>query len=78
MKMMYHRERPRCRQIILAFLKKFDCFLEGLLQRKDVYRSKLQKSQDHKMLMDGQFRTGLQIYQEQKKENIQRSMGMIK
>lgn len=76
--MIYHRERPRCRKTILAFLRKFDCSLEELLDRKDVYLSKLQKRQAHKMLEECQFRTGLQIYQEQKKEKIMRSVGMIK
>ena len=76
--MTYYRERPRCRQIILTFLKKFDCSVEELLQRKDVYLSKLQRIQARKMQKESQFRTASEIYREQKKEKIMRSVGMIK
>ena len=75
--MFCHHEHPRCRKIILTFLDKFDCSLDKLLQRKDVYLSKRQKIQAHKMLKESKFRTGLQIYKEERQERLMRSVGMI-
>jgi len=76
--MIYHRERPICRQILLIFLKKFDCTLEELLHRSDVYLTPKQRRQAHKMLKEGRFRTGLQIYKEERQEKFMRSVGMIR
>ena len=76
--MIYHRERPCCRQLILTFLRKFDCSVEELLQRKDVYLSKLQKIQARKMQKEAQFRTALEIYKEKRQEKINRSLGVIR
>lgn len=76
--MIHHRERPRCRQIILTFLREFDCSLEELLDRKDVYLSKLQKIQARKMQREAQFRTALEIYREKRQERIMRYVEMIR
>jgi len=76
--MIYYREHPGSRRSILAFLKKFDCTLEELLNRGDVYLTKRMKHQAHKMQREGKFRSALQIHKEQRKENIRRSVGLIR
>ena len=79
--MIYHREHehPGSRRSIIAFLRKFDdCILEELLARTDVYLTKRMKHQIHKMQKEGSFRPALEIYQEQKKEAIMRTVGLTR
>lgn len=76
--MIYRRERPRCRKLILTLLKEEDLTLEQLLNHPTIFLSDGLRKQSRKMLEEGQFRTGLDLLRDKRREYFQRSLGMIR
>ena len=88
--MIYRRERPKLRKIIINLCTEFGWTLEELLDFTSSHVdddldwlpvfsiSKTMRIQARKMLEEGQFKTGKEIQQEQQKENLLRSVGLIK
>jgi hypothetical protein len=54
--MIYRRERPRCRKVILQLMKEYNCTLEELLHHPQIFLSPGLKKQCRKMLQEKSLR----------------------
>ena len=76
--MTYRRERPVCRKQLLRCMNHYNCSLEELLKKPAIYFTPAQKKQAHKMLDEGLFRTALELHRDERRDMINRSVGLIK
>lgn len=76
--MIYRRERPKCRRLILNLLEKENLTLEELLHHETIFLSDNLKKQARKMIVEGQFKTAKELLKEQRREYFQRAVGMIR
>ncbi len=76
--MIYRRERPKCRKLILNLLEEENLMLDELVHHKTIFLSDNLKKQSRKMLSEGEFRTAKDLLKEKQRENIQRAVGLIR
>ena len=75
--MRYRRERPICRRQLLRLMQRYDCTLEELLT-KPIYFTNNLKQQSRKMIDEGMFRTALELRWDERRDMINRDVGLIK
>jgi len=74
---VYRRERPVCRKALIRLMKEYDCSLEELM-KKPIYFTPNLKQQARKMIAEGVFRTALELHWDERRDMLNRSMGLIK
>ena len=75
--MRYRRERPICRRQLLRLMQRYDCTLEELLT-KPIYFTNNLKQQARKMIDEGVFRTALELRWDERRDMINRDVGLIR
>ena len=77
--MIYRRERPICRKVLLSLCKKYDCSLQYLLDHYSRIRlSYGLKFQARKMISEGEFRSAKELRDFKQKTMWKRAAGLIK
>jgi len=76
--MIYRRERPKCRKLLLSLCSEYDCTLGYLLKHPRIFLSDGLKKQARKMIDEGEFKTARELLKEQRTEHLQRSVGLIR
>lgn len=59
--MIYRRERPKCRKVLLELMKEYDCTLEKLLHHSRIFLSDGLRVQAKKMLDEGCFHSAKEL-----------------
>ena len=59
--MIYRRERPRCRKVLLELMKEYDCDLQELLHHRSVFLSHGLRVQAKKMIAEGGFHSAKEL-----------------
>lgn len=74
--MKYRRERPVCRKQLQRLMQHYDCSLDELLT-KHIYFTNNLRQQARKMIDEGEFRTALELHLDERRDMINRSVGLI-
>ena len=76
--MLYRRERPQCRKQLLRCMNHYNCSLEELLKKPAIYFTPAMKKQAHKMIDEGKFHTAKELYEDERRDNLHRDVGLIR
>ena len=76
--MIYRRERPKCRKVLLHLCQKYDCTLEKLLDHSCIHFSHDFRSQAHKMISEGEFRSAKELKNFEHRKMLCRAVGLIR
>ena len=76
--MIYRRERPRCRKILMSLCQRYNCSLQELLDHSRICLSKNLRIQARKMISEGEFHTSKELHDFEEKVRLHRAVGLIK